>query len=284
MELAANLYEVDLHCHTTASDGALSPAELVQTAAELGLKGVGISDHDTISGWQEAEEAGKRFKIRLLRGIELNTDWDGREVHILGYEPDASSAFLKTQLKILQDARKQRMLEILDRLKPLGIVIAEEEVRQLAQGEAIGRPHIAQVLVARGYADSIKNAFNRYVGAGAPGYVPRYKLTPEQGIELIREARGVAVLAHPGVARLDDGIETWVEAGLQGIEVSHSEHSPEDERRYRDFAFKYRLLMTGGSDFHGEARKPGVKLGHWGVKEEVIDQIQALAGTIKPGI
>lgn len=277
LDLAIDLYEVDLHCHTTASDGLLSPTELVQSAASLGLKGIGITDHDTIHGWKEAEEAGLNYQIQLVRGIELNTDWNGREVHILGYELDGSSNYLNRRLKDLRNAREQRMLEILDRFKRLGIRISVQEVHQYAQGESIGRPHIAQVLVEQGYVNSIKEAFDRYIGRGAPAYVPRYKLTPEEGIELIRESHGVAVLAHPGVYRLEEGIQAWISAGLQGIEVSHSEHNKEAELRYRVLAKEYNLIMTGGSDFHGEARKPGVKLGHWGVNLEVIQQIVDLA-------
>ncbi|OLN33799.1 PHP domain-containing protein [Desulfosporosinus metallidurans] len=267
------LYEADLHCHTTASDGLLTPTELVRTAAELGIKGIGITDHDTIQGWKEAEEAGANYQIQILRGIELNTDWQGKEVHILGYEVDGSSRYLNDKLGRLRKAREQRMLEILDRLKMQGVDLSISEVQQFAQGESIGRPHIAQALVERGYVISIREGFDRYIGMGAPAYVPRYKLTPEEGIELVRAAHGVAVLAHPGVQRLEDGIPSWVEVGLQGIEVLHSEHNSDDERTFRALAKEFDLLTTGGSDFHGEARKPGVKLGHWGVSLEVIQQI-----------
>lgn len=267
------LYEADLHCHTTASDGLLTPTELVRTAAELGIKGIGITDHDTIQGWKEAEEAGANYQIQILRGIELNTDWQGKEVHILGYEVDGSSRYLNDKLGRLRKAREQRMLEILDRLKMQGVDLSISEVQQFAQGESIGRPHIAQALVERGYVSSIREGFDRYIGMGAPAYVPRYKLTPEEGIELVRAAHGVAVLAHPGVQRLEDGIPSWVEVGLQGIEVLHSEHNSDDERTFRALAKEFDLLTTGGSDFHGEARKPGVKLGHWGVSLEVIQQI-----------
>ncbi|WP_407308583.1 PHP domain-containing protein [Desulfosporosinus sp. SB140] len=277
MDSAIDLYDVDLHCHTTASDGLLSPTEVIRSAAALGLKGIGITDHDTIQGWQEAEIAGRNYQIKLVRGIELNTDWKGREVHILGYELDGSSDYLNRQLKGLRKAREQRMLEILDRFNHLGVQITFQEVQQFALGESIGRPHIAQVLLERGYVSSIKEAFERFIGRGAPAYVPLYKLTPEEGIGLIREAHGVAVLAHPGVRRLEDGIPAWIDVGLQGIEVSHSEHNHEDEQRYRTLAKEYNLLMTGGSDFHGEARKPGVKIGYWGVDEEVILQIFDLA-------
>ena len=150
-------------------------------------------------------------------------------------------------------------------------------MREFASGESIGRPHIAQALIAHGYAESISDAFARFLGQGAPAYVPRYKLSPEEGIALVRGASGVAVLAHPGVHRLERRIQDWVVSGLQGIEVSHTEHSPEDEKRCRRVAKEHGLLMTGGSDFHGEKRKPGVTLGGRGVQIEVVQQIKELA-------
>ncbi len=277
MDLAADLYETDLHCHTTASDGSLSPTELVQLAAKLGLKGLGITDHDTIQGWEEAVEAGENYQIRILKGLELNTNWHGKEVHILGYEVDSSSTLLTDKLKDLRKAREKRMVEILDRFKGLGITISVGEVQQFAHGESIGRPHIAQALIERGYVSNIQEGFDRYIGRGAPAYVPRNNLTPEEGIHLIREAHGVAVLAHPGVQRLEDGIPTWVQAGLQGIEVLHSQHNSDDELRYLEIAREYRLLTTGGSDFHGEVCKPGVNLGGWGASLDVLRQIHDLA-------
>jgi hypothetical protein len=216
VDSAFDLYEADLHCHTTASDGLLSPTELVQLAAKLGLKGIGITDHDTIQGWKEGEEAGANYQIRILKGIELNTNWHGKEVHILGYEVDSSSNYLTDKLRVLRNAREKRMVEILDRFKDLGINISVDEVQQFAQGESIGRPHIAQALIERGYVRNIREGFDRYIGMGAPAYVPRYKLTPEEGIHLIREAHGVAVLAHPGVHRLEEGIPAWVKEVYKG--------------------------------------------------------------------
>ncbi|HEY8911615.1 MAG TPA: PHP domain-containing protein [Desulfosporosinus sp.] len=283
VDSALKTYEADLHCHTIASDGLLTPTELVRLASELGLQGIGITDHDTIQGWKEAEEAGVYYQVRILRGIELSTEWQGKEVHILGYELDGSSNYLNDKLKYLRQAREQRMLKILDRLEVQGIHICVDEVQQFAQGESIGRPHIAHALMERGYVRNIGEGFDRYIGTGAPAYVPRYKLTPEEGIDLIRKAHGVAVLAHPGVHRLEAGIPVWVEMGLQGIEVLHSEHTAEDETRYRGIAQQYHLLATGGSDFHGETIKPGVALGGWGVTMDVLDQICELAQPYSKG-
>lgn len=277
MTLTSTLFEADLHCHTTASDGLLTPTELIRLAADLGLKGIGITDHDTLQGWREAEEAGAYYKIQVLRGIELNTDWQGKEVHILGYEVDNTSLVLNNKLRSLREARELRMFEILKLLAAQGIDICADEVRKLTQGESIGRPHIAQVLVERGFVRNIKEAFEYYIGQGASAYVPRFKIGTKEGIELIQKARGIPVLAHPGMQRIDEEIPSWVNFGLQGIEVIHSEHKPYDVKRYRAIAQRYNLLMTGGSDFHGEARKPGVELGRWGVSLSDLEQIQKLA-------
>lgn len=276
MVLANTQYEADLHCHTTASDGLLTPTELIRLAAKLGLKGIGITDHDTIQGWKEAEEAGEKYQILILKGIELSTEWQGKEVHILGYEVDGSASCFNDRLRNLRQAREQRLRKILDLLEAQGVHLSVDEVQQFAQGESIGRPHVAQALLKRGFVQSIEEGFERYIGSGAPAYVPRCKLTPEEGIGLVRAAHGVAVLAHPGVQSLESGIPDWVKAGLQGIEVVHSDHQSEDEKKFRAIAQEYHLLATGGSDFHGEGIKPGVKLGHWGVSLKVLKDIRAL--------
>lgn len=279
LEVKVRYPEADLHCHTSASDGLLTPWELVKSAAEKGLKAVGITDHDTLSGWQEADLAGKHFGIDIVKGVELNTDWGGVEVHILGYEMHFKATILEDKLSELREARFKRVYTIVEKLQDLGLPIRKAEVEKITKGESVGRPHIAQVLVNKGVVRSIREAFDYYIGAGAPAYVPRYKITPEEGIDLVRKAGGVAVLAHPGIYGLDKGIAQWVNAGLQGIEVSHSEHTLEDEKRYRELANEYGLLMTGGSDFHGEERKPGVYLGGWGTCYKVVEEIRSTAYT-----
>ncbi len=282
--------EADLHCHTTASDGQLAPRQLVQLAAELGLRTIGITDHDTIQGWQEAIQAGREFGVGILRGIELSTitgaDPDAThvpspkkengEIHVLGYEFRWESP-LTNKLADLRSARHRRMQMILTRLSSVGIDIAEAEVLKFARGESVGRPHIAQALIEHGLAADIEDAFKRYIGSGAPAYVPRYRLAPEQAIELIRASGGVAVLAHPGGRVQAEQITGWVKVGLQGIEVSHSDHTTEQEDYWRSLARQYGLLMTGGSDFHGEGHKPGVPLGGWGVSLAVAERIRELA-------
>lgn len=269
--------EADLHCHTTASDGLLTPRELVLLASQKGLKAVAITDHDTILGWNEAENGGSEFGIEILRGVELNTDWDGKEVHILGYELDRESKIMQERLAELQLSRYKRIQEILERLRQLGIKLFIDDVLEFALGESVGRPHVAQALVKYGYVTDIRDAFIRYLGSGASAYVPRFKLTTMDGIRFIRESKGVAVLAHPGVQGLEENaIASWVSDGLQGVEIIHSDHNCDDEKRYRQIAQKYDLIMTGGSDFHGD-NKPSVILGNWGVPLKVVWQIRQLA-------
>jgi 3',5'-nucleoside bisphosphate phosphatase len=251
----------DLHCHTTASDGTLTPTQLVRMAKEKGLKAIGITDHDTVMGIAEATMAGKRFGVEIVPGVELNTDFDGTEVHILGYYPDLNSLVLQDALKNLREARSARVHLIITKLNSLGLNISEERVKEISGEGAIGRPHIAQALEEKGYVTDIKEAFERYIGQGGPAYVSRYKLTPEEGIKLIRQAHGVAVLAHPGLIGRDDVIPSLINSGLLGIEVKHSKHSQEDEQRYSEFAQKYGMLITGGSDYHGPKRELGVELG-----------------------
>ncbi|MFZ3102729.1 MAG: PHP domain-containing protein [Desulfitobacteriaceae bacterium] len=269
--------EADLHCHTTASDGLLTPRELVSLASQKGLKAIAITDHDTILGWKEAENAGCEFGIDILRGVELNTDWAGKEVHILGYELDRESKLFQEHLAELQLSRYKRMQEILERLRQLGIKLSSEDVLEFALGESVGRPHVAQALVKYGYVTDNQEAFVRYLAPGAEAYVPRFKLSTTDGIRFIRESKGVAVLAHPGVQGLEESIiASLVDYGLQGVEIVHSDHTSDDVRRYYQIAKQYNLIMTGGSDFHGD-NKPSVILGNWGVPMEVVWQVRKLA-------
>jgi predicted metal-dependent phosphoesterase TrpH len=268
--------EADLHCHTTASDGLLTPGELVELASQRGLKAVAITDHDTISGWSEAEIAGSKFGLVILRGVELNTVWDNKEVHVLGYQLDSESKITRERLSELQLSRYNRIREILDRLKQLGVKIPLEDVLQFTRGESVGRPHVAQALVKHGYVTDNREAFVRYLGFGAPAYVPRFKLNTVEGIRFIRESKGVAVLAHPGVQGLKENtIASWVNEGLQGLEVIHSDHDSIDQEFYSKIALRYDLIMTGGSDFHGD-NKPNVTLGKWGVSLDVVWQIKEI--------
>lgn len=270
------IVQADLHCHTQCSDGALSPRDVVGMAGKLGLLALGITDHDTISGWDEGEKAGRDFGIDILLGVELNTDWKGKEVHILGYGLNREDDELQNNLGKLSKAREQRILQIIEKLNYLHVDVSLAQVKEFALGDSVGRPHIAQALVAQGYAGSIREAFERYLEVGAPAYVDRHKLTTEEGIELVRKAGGVAVLAHPGLSQLGGEIKGWIETGLQGIEVFHPEHTEKEASYYLTMTKNYGLIPTGGSDFHGEDRKPKALLGKWGVGIETVDKIREL--------
>jgi len=273
---AKSQYEADLHCHTTASDGLLPPGDLIRLAAEKGLRAIAVTDHDTTLGWAEAEEAAKQYRLVLLKGIEINTDWEGKEVHILGYGMDNQDSTLKLRLADIQEKRVARIKKILQKLDAIGYHITFSEVMQFVKGQSAGRPHVAQIMLKKGFVTSVKEAFDKYLRIGAPAYVPRYKLTPVQAIQIIREAGGVAVIAHPGAQCLEKEINEWVKAGLQGIEVIHPDHSFEDNIRYRMIAEQLDLIATGGSDYHGPGIKQGINLGDFGVDMEVVERISEI--------
>lgn len=266
----------DLHCHTNASDGLLSPVEVIYIAAQKGLSAIAITDHDTISGYSEGKRAALDCGIDLITGIEINTDWFGKEIHILGYGFDPESQDLKIRLNDIRRKRKDRIIKIVNKLNEIGLKLNTEEVASKARGISVGRPHVAQVMVDKGYARSVKDAFENYLAIGAKAYVPRYKLKPEEAINIIDKAGGIAVLAHPGIQDLFCEISPWMEAGLQGIEVYHPEHNKENIIRYSELARKKRLIITGGSDFHGEKVKPGIRIGDWGVDEAAVAKLKAL--------
>ncbi|UWG98651.1 PHP domain-containing protein [Dehalobacter sp. DCM] len=267
-------YEADLHCHTTESDGVCTPAQVVRQAWEVGLKAVAITDHDTISGWSEAEKAGKQYHITVLKGIEINTDWEGREVHILGYALNANDDNLATRLSELREKRVQRIKKMIGKLSQCGVDIAFEDVLKHAEGDSIGRPHIAQALIEKKVVDNVHIAFDKYLKIGRPAYVPRNKLDPAEAIRIIRDAGGVAVVAHPGSFCTAQEISQWVKVGLQGIEVFHPENSADDRWRLTKIAKQNGLIITGGSDYHGHSVKPGINLGDWGVGMNVIKEIE----------
>lgn len=267
------LYEADLHCHTTASDGELTPAGVVQLAAKSGLKALAITDHDTISGLKEAEIKAQETGLILVKGIEINTEGPEKEIHILGLGLDDNSSCLKEKLLELQKKRIARSKEILEKLRKLGIEIPFQKVLSFAKGESVGRPHIAKAMFETGYVEDFREAFTDYLRLGGPAYVPREKLSPSTAIQIIRKSDGVAVLAHPGSQVSEKEIKNFICEGLQGIEVEHPDHSPADVERLKELAIDMNLIATGGSDFHGEGVKPGIKIGAWGVGLEVLEQL-----------
>ncbi|MBI1737274.1 MAG: PHP domain-containing protein [Candidatus Rokubacteria bacterium] len=243
---------IDLHSHTTASDGALSPRALVREAVKHGVRVLAITDHDSTEGLAEAfDEATHHPGLTIVPGLEINCDVPGGEVHVLGYCVDHEAGWFQEFLREQRAERVARVHRIAGRLADLGLPIDPAAVFAICKEGSPGRPHVAQVMVNRGYVGSVKEAFDRYLHANGPANVPRKRLTPADAVRVIRRARGVPVIAHPGLAKRDDMIPELVEAGLLGIETYYAEHSPAEVRAYLDLCDRYGLVATGGSDFHG---------------------------------
>ena len=256
---------IDLHCHTTASDGSKSPREFIQEAYEKRLQVVAITDHDTIDGIEEAEREGEIKGIRVIPGIELSAESSEGNRHILGYHIDPSNPELLKILEENRQSRKGKIPKVIAALNAAGYDITLEEVKAKAAG-TIGRPHVAAVLVEKGYEPSIKAAINTGILAdGGIADIKRKKLTAEECVELITKAKGIAVLAHPYQTKLEGQalekfIESLVPHGLKGIEVYYSEHTEDMMQEYKHIASKFSLIETGGSDWHGSI-KPHIQLG-----------------------
>jgi len=243
----------DMHVHTNASDGTLTPKEVIDMAVKAGLKGIAITDHDTIAGLAPAQAYlnDNPKLLELIPGIELNTELENEEIHILGYFINPANTLLNERLQAIHEARQARIEKMVLLLQHAGLTISLEEVISLAQGESIGRPHVARALIAHGYVKSIKEAFAQYIGRGKVGYVPRYKFTPSEAINLIKSAGGIAVLAHPGLIRDMRIIKDIIKMGIEGLEVYYPEHNLEQEKFFAAMCNEYKIIQTGGSDYHG---------------------------------
>ncbi|MFH0725657.1 MAG: PHP domain-containing protein [Pseudomonadota bacterium] len=261
---------IDLHIHSTASDGTLSPAEIIRTAQKTGLSAISITDHDTLAGAGEALGAGIPASLGFVTGVEISTDPPSQfslsgSMHLLGYGIRLDDAGLNTELTKLQEARANRNPRIVHRLNQLGFALSYESLLTSCDGQ-LSRPHIAQQLVEKGYISSIDEAFDKYLGNGRPAYVDKYHLNWHRAIQVIRESGGLAVLAHPCLLDLpnEDALEKLIvilkSAGLGGIEVYYPEHTVSQTERFRALALRHRLKMTGGTDFHG-AITPGIEMG-----------------------
>ncbi|ABM29321.1 PHP domain-containing protein [Nitratidesulfovibrio vulgaris] len=256
---------IDLHTHTTASDGSDSPADLVRKATEAGLAAVAVTDHDTVAGLDEAVAMGHETGIEVVRGCELGVRSEYGEIHILGLWLPEKPETLLDAMKELRRHRNERNERIVDNLRTLGMDITYEEVRALSGGVSVGRPHIALALLRHGYIRTPQEAFDRFIGPGAPAYAPKKVFSPAEGVRLLASCGATVAIAHPMLLRcpeewLDDTVADLKAAGLDAIEAYHSEHSHKDERRCVDIADRHGLVLTGGSDYHGKA-KPAISLG-----------------------
>ncbi|WP_350345039.1 PHP domain-containing protein [Proteinivorax tanatarense] len=244
---------MDLHIHSTCSDGSLTPEEIVKKASEKKLKIISITDHDEISAYKLAKPKADKLDIKLIPGVEINTEVNKKEVHILGYFIDVNNKYLIEGLEKLREQRELRVKKISEKLTHLGYPLTYDEVCQVSQGKSIGRVHVAEAMIKKGYVSSIREAFNSFLATSEKAYVPRYKLSPNQAIKLIHKAGGVAVLAHP-VQIQDDQLVTELTKFVDGIEVYHSDHSSEDIKKYLSYAEKSSLIVSGGSDCHGSSK------------------------------
>lgn len=267
--------QVDLHLHTTASDGRLRPAELVDLCARRGLRVISVTDHDTLEGLAEAREAVRSLPhLHLIPGVELSVDLPGTEVHLLAYGVDPQDPHLRARLDRFRQGREARARRMVERLAELGYPLEWERVRAIAGDAPVGRPHIALAMVERGYVPDVQTAFDRFLHFGGPAYVAREKLAPEEAVALIRRCRGVAVLAHPHYVKdLDRILPRLVEAGLQGMEVYYKDCTPAQVECLEEAARRHGLLPTGGTDFHGLDRPHEVPPGAVGPPLEVADAL-----------
>jgi predicted metal-dependent phosphoesterase TrpH len=271
--------KADLHLHTTASDGRLEPAEIVRLAISVGLDVIAITDHDTIDGVVPALEAASAANsLKVIPGVEINTDVARGEVHVLGYFIDYTDRKLAATLQKLRESRLERARKMVAKLADLGMKIDWQRVNELAQGGTVGRPHISQALLEKGYVRSEKEAFDKYIGHNGPAYVERYKLLPDEVVKLILEADGLPVLAHPAdIADLDELVPRLKAVGLVGLEVYYRDYDSKTIGGLAEMAEQYGLIPTGGTDYH--AFNDGLEVGIGGMLSPArsVEQLFAMA-------
>ncbi len=269
--------KADLHVHSTASDGLLSPTKVVEAAARAGLGAVALADHDTVGGLDEAMEAGRRLGVEVVPAVELNTDFGLVEIHILGYFFDWKSPKLLEKLAKLRHARVERGRKMVEKLRELGVPLTMERVLEHSGGGSVGRPHVAHALVEMGAVPNTNEAFNQFLVRGAPAYVARTKMTPVDAVNVIMEAGGVAGIAHPAKAGRDRLISDLVKYGLGAIEAFHIDHGPDYARHYQALARRFGLIPTGGSDAHGFDSNGVSTIGNTTVDMEIVELLREAA-------
>lgn len=270
----------DLHTHSSCSDGTQTPAENVALAVERGLEGIGVTDHDTTEGLNEATDAAAAAGLEIVPGIEFSAEYDGASLHVLAYWIDPAHAGLREELRRLTDTRFRRGELIVEKLQQLGYELDFERVRAIAGDDLIARPHIAQAMVEAGIVGSEKEAFDRFISDGGVAHVPKHALEPLDALALIADAGGVCVLAHPGMWKgsgsvPDDLIERMAASGMGGLEVDHPDHDETQRARYREVAAALDLVPTGSSDCHGA--RYGFRMGCETTPRELVEQLWAAA-------
>jgi len=271
--------KADLHFHSIVSDGCLTPSQLVELAGNGGLEVIALTDHDSVDGIDEAITSARNFpSLKLIPGVEISTSVSHGEIHILGYFIDHYHPELESALETLRDSRRVRAKKMIAKLEGLGVSVQWERVQDLAGGSSIGRPHIAQAMLEKGYISSIRQAFSSYLGWNGPAYVGRDKISPFEAVELITRSKGLAVLAHPAdIQGLEDLLTQLQKGGLAGIEAYYNNYSPEMVERLVALTKKYGLVATGGSDFHGLDINNETPIGGIDIPAESIEQLFELA-------
>ncbi len=271
---------IDLHMHSTASDGEHTPAELVQLAIERGLTTIALTDHDSVGGLDAAIAAARGTALQVIPGVELSCDVPQTEVHVLGYFIDWHAAHFQSMLVKFRDGRYGRAEKMVKKLGALGVPISFDRVKEIAGDASIGRPHVAQALLEAGYITTIAEAFDKYIGRNGPAYVERFKLTPEDAVTLILQAGGVPVLAHP--REVKHFVEPLIKVGLIGLEVYYGLYDDATISELARLAKQYGLIATGGSDFHGLNKMAHMSgLGQVNVPPNVVEKLRARATSIK---
>jgi hypothetical protein len=270
---------IDLHIHTSASDGRFSPAEIVSRSAAAGLAVIAITDHDTVNGITPALQAARAFpSLRVIPGVEISTDIPAGQAHILGYFVDYDDHELQMALEKMRNSRWERARKMVARLEDLGCQIEWERVREIAGAASVGRPHIALAMIERGYVETFQDAFIRYIGQDGPAYVERDKMTPVQAAELILRAKGLPVLAHPLTVPDPEAMVIELKAaGLIGIEVYYKDYSGDDIDRLISLSDRYGLVSTGGTDYHGLEPDTDIGIGGIDVPVKCVEQLYTLA-------
>jgi predicted metal-dependent phosphoesterase TrpH len=263
----------DLHLHTCFSDSTYTPLELILGVAKAGLSTIAVVDHDTTEGIAQTIEIARSKGIEVLPGVELSAEHEGVEIHVLGYLIDYESKVLQEKLDYLKQNRIERIFKIVDKLKEVGVPLDPESVFDIAKQGTVGRLHIARAMVKEGLVSSTSEAFRKYIGDKCPAYVCGFKFTPIEAIKLIKDSKGIPVLAHPYTLHKDELITEFAEKGLMGLEAYYPEHSQSMVNFYLNLAKKFNLLVTGGSDCHGNA-KSGIKIGSIKIPYELVEKLK----------
>lgn len=267
----------DLHLHTVFSDGTYTPLSLIAKSKKAGLSAIAVVDHDTVEGVAPVMQIASEEKLEVLPGIELTAEYEGSEIHILGYLIDPKDKTLLGRLENLRKIRIERAYKIVDKLNGLGLALKPEKVFDIAKEGTVSRLHIARAMVKEGISSSVFEAFQKYIGDRCPAYVLGFRISPEEAIKLIKDAGGIPVLAHPYTLNNDELILKFIDWGLEGLEIYYPEHSQAMINFYLGLAKKYNLLITGGSDCHGAA-KPEVRIGSVKVPYELVEKLKIAKG------